>query len=72
MVREAIRKGIRLDYLSVDSWFTCHYAYTDAEYSNRKIRIFFCKRGRKGTWNAFLSTNTGLNFFEAYRIYYMR
>ena len=47
----------------------CHYAYIDAEYANRKIRIFFCKRGRKGTWNAFLSTNTGLNFFEAYRIY---
>lgn len=34
----------------------CHYAYIDAEYANRKIRIFFCKRGRKGTWNAFLST----------------
>lgn len=129
MVREAIRKGIRFDYLLVDSWFTCadllnficsrhlkchligmmkmgntryltkfgnlnasgiidrlkkeksvkysrklncHYAYIDAEYSNRKIRIFFCKRGRKGTWNAFLSTNTELNFFEAYRIYSMR
>ena len=129
MVREAIRKGIRFDYLLVDSWFTCadllnficsrhlkchligmmkmgktryktrfgnlnasgiierlkkeksvkysrklncHYAYIDAEYSNRKIRIFFCKRGRKGTWNAFLSTNIGLDFFEAYRIYSMR
>jgi hypothetical protein len=44
----------------------------DAEYANRKIRIFFCKRGRKGAWNAFLSTNTELNFFEAYRIYSMR
>ena len=50
----------------------CHYAYIDAEYANRKIRIFFCKRGRKGTWNAFLSTNIGLDFFEAYRIYSMR
>ena len=129
MGRESIRRGIRFDYLLVDSWFTCadllnficsrhlkchligmikmgktryktrfgnlnasaiidrlkkeksvrysrklncHYAYIDAEYANRKIRIFFCKRGRKGTWNAFLSTNTGLNFFEAYRIYSMR
>lgn len=25
MVREAIRKGIRFDYLLVDSWFTCAY-----------------------------------------------
>lgn len=129
MVREAIRKGIRFDYLLVDNWFTCanllnficsrhikchligmmkmgrtrykttfgnlnasgiidrqkkeksvkccrklncHYAYIDAEYSNRKIRTFFCKRGRKGTCDAFLSTNTGLNFFEAYHIYSMR
>ena len=55
-----------------NSKLNCHYAYIEAEYSNRKIRIFFCKRGRKGTWNAFLSTNTGLNFFEAYRIYSMR
>jgi hypothetical protein len=129
MVKEAIKKGIRFDYLLVDSWFTCAgllnficsrhlkchligmmkmgktryktkfgnlnasdivdrlkkeksvkysrklnciYAYVDAEYANRKIRIFFCKRGRKGAWNAFLSTNTELNFFEAYRIYSMR
>ncbi len=129
MVKEAIKKGIRFDYLLVDSWFTCadllnficsrhlkcnligmmkmgktkyktefgnlnaagiidklkeeksvkyshrlkcYYACVDAEYSNRKIRIFFCKRGRKGSWNAFLSTDTKLNFFEAYRIYSMR
>ena len=129
MVKEAIGKGIRFDYLLVDSWFTCadllnfiysrhikyhligmikmgktrystkfgnlnasdiigrlkkeksvkysrklkcYYTYVDAEYSNRKIRIFFCRRGRKGIWNAFLSTNTKLDFFEAYRIYSMR
>lgn len=50
----------------------CYYAHMDAEYANRKIRIFFCKRGRKGAWNAFLSTDTRLDFFEAYRIYSMR
>ena len=129
MVKDAIRKGVRFDYLLVDSWFTCadlvgfictrrlkchligmikmgktryktrlgnlnasdiigrlkkeksvkysrklncYYAYMDAEYANRKIRIFFCRRGRKGAWNAFLTTNTGLDFFEAYRIYSMR
>lgn len=30
------------------------------------------KEDGKGTWNAFLSTDTGLDFFEAYRIYSMR
>lgn len=34
--------------------------------------LFFCKRGRKGTWNAFLSTNIGLDFFEAYRSFIKR
>ena len=129
MVRHAMKKGMRVDYLLVDSWFTCadlirfftsrhlechligmlkmgktryrteagnlnapviidrlkkeksvrysrklncYYAHMDAEYANRKIRIFFCKRGRKGAWNAFLSTDTRLDFFEAYRIYSMR
>ena len=44
----------------------------DAEYANRKIWISFCKRGRKGAWNAFFSTNAQLEFFKAYRIYSMR
>lgn len=30
------------------------------------------KEDGKGTWNAFLFTDTGLDFFEAYRIYSMR
>lgn len=129
MVKTAINKGIRFDYLLVDSWFTCaelikfitsrhikchlmgmakmnktkyetkfgnykaadiidklaksksikysrrlncYYAQIEATYSGRKIKLFFCKRGRKGKWNAFLTTNTVLDFFEAYRIYAMR
>jgi len=129
MVKTAIKKGIRFDYLLVDSWFTCsellqfitsrhikcylmgmikmgktkyitecgtlkasdiigklsksksvkysrrlncYYAQIEATYAGRKVKLFFCKRGRKGNWNAFLTTNTKLDFFEAYRIYAMR
>lgn len=129
MVKTAIGKGVRFDYLLVDSWFTCtqllcfitsrhikchlmgmikmgktkyetqygnlkasdlinklskaksvkysrqlncYYAHADVIYAGKKVRIFFCKRGRKGTWNALLTTNTTLQFLEAYRIYAMR
>lgn len=131
MVSNAIRKGIRFDYLLVDSWFTCkelvHYImrrhikchflgmvkmgntkYATKEYGDLTakgcidklsrvkhgiryskrlhcyygemsvsfdgipVRLFFCRRGRHGSWNGLLSTNTDLGFFEAYKIYSMR
>jgi hypothetical protein len=129
MVKLAVKKGVRFDYLLVDSWFTCanliqfiasrrikchllgmakmgntkyqtclgtikasdiiaklsksksvkyskrlncYYAQIDAQYAGRKIRLFFCRRGRKGTWNALLTTDIKLDFFQAYRIYAMR
>lgn len=129
MIKLAIKKGIRFDYLLVDSWFTCadllrfiasrrikchlmgmikmgntkyetifgnlkasdiitklskaksvkyskrlncYYACIDANYAGKTVKLFFCKRGRKGTWNAILTTNVKLDFFEAYRIYAMR
>ncbi|UKI18481.1 MAG: transposase [Bacteroidales bacterium] len=130
MVRHAMKKGIRFDYLLVDSWFTCadlirfitsrhlechligmlkmgktRYR-TEAGNLNAPViidrlkkekvgqvqpqtELLLCphgcrirqpeksgsssaKRGRKGAWNAFLSTDTRLDFFEAYRIYSMR
>jgi hypothetical protein len=126
MVKLAIKKGVRFDYLLVDSWFTCsalilfitsrrikchllgmakmgntkyqtnlgtlkasdiiaklskskavkysrrlncYYVQIDAQYAGKEVRLFFCKRGRKGTWNMLLTTNTKLDFFQAYRIY---
>jgi hypothetical protein len=120
MVKPAIKKGIRFDYLLVDSCFTCsalilfitsrrikchlmgmvkmgntkyqtnlgtlkasdiiaklsksksvryskrlncYYAQVDALYAGREVRLFFCRRGRKGTWNALLTTDTKPDFF---------
>ncbi len=131
MVSNAIKRGIRFDYLLVDSWFTCkelvHYImrrhikchllgmikmgntkYNSKEhgvltakgcidklkrvkkgirYSKRlhcyygemlvtldgvPVKLFFCRRGKRGNWNGLLTTNTKLDFFKAYEVYAMR
>jgi len=131
MVKNAIKKGIRFDYLLVDSWFTCkdlvhfikrrhischflgmikmgntrystkkygslsakgcidklkrikdgikysrklhcYYGEIEVTLDNMPVKLFFCKRGKHGNWNGLLTTNTKLNFFQAYEIYAMR
>jgi len=50
----------------------CRYAEMEARFDGVPVRLFFCKRGKKGKWNGMLTTNTELDFLEAYRIYSMR
>jgi hypothetical protein len=129
MIRTAISKGIRFDYLLVDSWFVCDelisfilgrkikchllgmakmgksrydfngqsytakelvekqkrnkktkrsrklnvwYSFSDVCYKGNLVRLFFCKTTHRGNWNVLLTTNRGLDFEEAYRIYTIR
>ena len=129
MVKYAIKRGVRFDYLLVDSWFTstkfvrlitsrhikchllgmiklgktnyatkhgsmnakqiikhqqkekackhnktlrCTYCTMDVKLDGVTVRLFFCKRGRKGNWNGLLTTDLSLGFLEAYRIYARR
>ena len=129
MVKYAIKRGIRFDYLLVDSWFTsikfvrlitsrhikchllgmvklaktnyatkygdmnakqiirhlqmtkackhnrtlrCTYCTIDVKLDGVPVRLFFCKRGRKGSWNGLLTTDLSLGFLEAYRLYARR
>lgn len=129
MVKMAILKGYRFDYLLMDSWFTnskfvrlitsrhipchllgmiklgnttyetrfgrlnatqiikrlqkeglckysqvlrCTYCTIDVKYAGTTVRLFLCKRGRKGSWNGLLTTDLSLKFLNAYRIYSMR
>ena len=129
MVKYAIKRGVRFDYLLVDSWFTntklvrfissrhikchllgmiklgktnyatkhgkmnakqiikhlqkekackhnkilrCTYCTMDVKLDGVPVRLFFCKRGRKGNWNGLLTTDLSLSFLEAYRIYARR
>jgi len=129
MVRNAIKEGIRFDYLLVDSWFTCHeiiqfiktrrikchflgmikmgktnytykgksvtstqlakslnrnkkvkyckklkcwYSEAIVDFKGYEVKIFFCRGSKRSDWHGLLTTNTSLNFEEAYRIYSKR
>ena len=129
MVKNAIKHGIRFDYLLCDSWFTnadfvrlitsrhikcnllgmiklgktkyhteygdmdakqiikklqklglckhnktlkCTYCTIDVKFAGTTVRLFFCKRGRKGQWNGLLTTDLTLSFLKAYRTYAIR
>lgn len=50
----------------------CVYCYIDATLGGKPVRLFFCKRGRKGDWNGMLTTDRSLDFLTAYRTYQMR
>ncbi len=49
-----------------------YYGQAEVELSGVKIKLFFCRRTKNGDWNGLLTTNTKLDFFEAYHIYSMR
>jgi hypothetical protein len=129
MIRTAITKGLRFEYILVDSWFVCEglirfvhtrkigcellgmakmgnakythkgngltakeiidglkrkkkvkkskllnvwYACEVVEYKGMLVKLFFCKTTCKGKWSVLLSTNSELEFEQAYRIYATR
>lgn len=52
--------------------FRCHYAEIKVVLGKRTVKLFFCKRGRKGTWKLLLTTDLSIGFMRAYEIYSMR
>lgn len=50
----------------------CNYIVADVCFADTKVRLFFVKRNKNGAWNGLITTNTELDFFEAYRIYSQR
>lgn len=44
----------------------------DVKFANRDVRLFFWKCGKWSKWNGLITTNSMLNFLEAYKIYSMR
>ena len=50
----------------------CYYGQAEVELSGMTVKLFFCRRTRNGEWTGLLTTNTKLDFFEAYHIYSMR
>lgn len=50
----------------------CVYCHVDVTLDGKPVRLFFCKRGRRGEWKGLLTTNRSLEFLAAYRTYQMR
>ena len=50
----------------------CSYGVADVELAGVQVRLFFCRRSKNADWNGFLTTNTRLDFIEAYQIYSRR
>ena len=47
----------------------CYYMAFDATVDGLKVRLFLIRRGRKGQWNGLLTTDRGLQFMKAWKIY---
>lgn len=49
-----------------------YHAETIADFKGIRVKLFFCKSSKRGTWNGIMTTNLDLNFEQAYKIYSTR
>lgn len=49
-----------------------YYGQVEVELSGVRVKLFFCRRGKSSDWSGLLTTNTKLDFLEAWHIYSMR
>ncbi|MDL2308958.1 transposase, partial [Bacteroidales bacterium OttesenSCG-928-C03] len=50
----------------------CYYSEACVDFKGHEVKLFFCRYSKRAKWNGLLSTNTALNFEDAYRIYSKR
>ena len=52
--------------------YRCHHSTVDVTIGERKVRLFFCRRGKNEKWRLLLTTDLSIDFMRAYEIYAMR
>ena len=67
-----IKLLIKRDQKKYSRKLRCYYMTADVTFGNVPVRLFFVKRSKAGAWNGLITTNMGLDFFEAYRLYSQR
>jgi len=127
MFKRAIKKGIKVDYLLMDSWFTnnafieavrdvksqtihligmykiaktkftynsksltysqvrntlgkpkrnrktgFYYLETEVLLGGKEVKLFFSRKGKRGNWKTFITTDIQLSFIKMLRIYQIR
>ena len=50
----------------------CWYLSADVVFADTRVRLFFIRRSKRGPWSGLLTTDLGLGFLEAYKIYSRR
>ena len=70
-LKEEQRKQ-KVKHIKTNKTLHCQWCMIDATLGGRPVRLFFCKRGRKGEWNCLLTMDMGMDFLKAYRTYQMR
>lgn len=50
----------------------CWYIAADVKHDGLDVSLFLIRRSKRGPWGGLITTNTRIDFFEAYRIYSRR
>lgn len=49
-----------------------YYLETEVLLDNKPLKLFFSRKGKRGNWKTFLTTNTNLSFIQMLKIYSIR
>lgn len=67
-----VKLGKKLKLQKYSRKLKCNYIMFDATFGGIQVRIFLVRRTQHGKWNGLLTTDTGMDFFKAWRIYSRR
>lgn len=68
LIRHLNKKGVK----KYSRKLRCWYITAEVTFAGVNCRMFFIWRTKNGTWSGLITTNTKLEFLEAYRIYSQR
>lgn len=64
-----VKLGKKLKLQKYSRKLKCNYMMFDASFGGAPVRIFLVRRTQHGKWNGLLTTDTGIDFFKAWKIY---
>ena len=67
-----VKLGKKLKLQNYSRKLKCSYIMFDATFGGVPVRIFLVRRTQHGKWNGLLTTDTGMDFFKAWKTYSRR
>lgn len=68
IIRKLSKRGEKKYSRKLRCWYIC----ADVVFAGTHVRLFFVRRSKRGPWSGLLTTDLGLGFLEAYKIYSRR